>query len=63
MPSHGNDFSSPSEIPGIDFTGASAACRAAFRRANSMVTLLTSSMAVLMASSSQGKSTRPQSRT
>jgi hypothetical protein len=63
IPSHGNDFSSPSEIPGIDFTGANAACSAAFRRASSIVTLLIKSTAVLIASRSQGKSTRPQSRT
>src|ERR1039458_2584409 len=63
IPSHGKDFSSPTETPGIDFTGASAACSAAFRRANSMVTLLTSNTAVLIANSSHGKSTRPQSRT
>ena len=63
MPSHGKFFSSPREIPGIELTGANAACRAAFRRANSIVILLIPRITVLIASSTQGKLTLPQSRT
>jgi hypothetical protein len=63
MPSHGKLFSSPSEIPGIDCSGASAARRLISRRANSIVKLLTSNNAVLIASNSHGSCTCPQSRT
>ncbi len=63
IPSHGNERSFPNETPGIDFTGDRAACNAVLRRANSIVTLLTSNTAVLIANNSHGKSTRPQSRT
>src|SRR5260370_19231724 len=61
--SQGNLFSSPSETPGIDFTGANTACRAKSRRAASMVRLLISNKAVLMPSSSHGRLTPPQSWT
>jgi len=52
-------FSSPIAMPGIDCSGASAARRAIPRRAASIVKLLISSNAVLMASSIHGNCTWP----
>src|SRR5215471_21012836 len=63
IPNQGRFLSSPNDTPGIDVTGANAACRAAFRRASSIVTLLRNRITVLIPSRVHGKSTLPQSRT
>jgi len=49
-------------MPGIDFTGASAASRVISRRASSIVTLLAIRTTVLASNNAQGKRTGTQTR-
>ena len=59
--SQGNPLSRPKDTPGIDVTGANAACRVICRRASSAVKLLAASSAVLISSSASGSWTGIQS--